>query len=140
MSQNKTIANDNDVTAFINAVESKKKRDDSFTIMILMEEVTGEQATMWGSSIVGFGSYHYRYETGREGEMPLVGFSPRKQAIALYIMAGFDTYDDLLSKLGKHKTGKSCLYINKLKDIDISILKEIVRQSIEHVRKGEIKY
>lgn len=135
MPQNKTVANDNNVTAFLNAVEPEKKRKDSLAIKKLMEKVTGEQATMWGSSIVGFGSYHYRYESGREGDMPLVGFSPRKQAITLYIMSGFDAYDDLLGKLGKYKTGKSCLYIKKTEDVGMDVLRELVKQSAEHMRK-----
>ena len=135
MAQNKTTANDKDVVAFLNAVEPEKKREDAFTIMKLMEDVTGEKATMWGSSIVGFGSHHYRYESGREGDMPLVGFSPRKQAITLYIMAGFKTYDGLLSKLGKHKTGKACLYIKKTEDVDMDVLRELVKQCAEHMRE-----
>jgi hypothetical protein len=100
-----------------------------------MKEVTGEPATMWGTSIVGFGSYHYRYDTGREGDMALVGFSPRKQAITLYIMTGFDGYDDLLSQLGKYTTGKACLYIKKLEDIDMDVLRQLVKQSAEHIRE-----
>jgi hypothetical protein len=135
MSQNKTVANENNVMAFLNAVEPEEKRDDSLIITKLMGEVTGEQPTMWGTSIVGFGSYHYRYESGREGDMPLVGFSPRKQAITLYIMTGFDARGDLLNKLGKYKTGKACLYIKKLEDIDMDVLRELVKQSAEHMRK-----
>jgi hypothetical protein len=134
VSQNKTVANDGDVMAFLNAVEPEKKREDAFIIKDMMEEVTGEPATLWGSSIVGFGSLHYRYETGREGDMPLVGFSPRKQALTLYIIAGFDSYDDLMSKLGKYKTGKSCLYIKKIEDIDMDVLRELVKQCAEHMR------
>ncbi|MBI9049583.1 MAG: DUF1801 domain-containing protein [Anaerolineaceae bacterium] len=135
MTQNKTTATDNDVMAFLNAVESEKKREDSLIIKQLMQELSGEPAVMWGASIVGFGSYHYRYETGREGDMPIVGFSPRKQAITLYIMDGFDKHAELLGKLGKHKTGKSCLYIKKLEDIDMDILRELVCQSVAHMRK-----
>jgi len=135
MAENKTVENDDDVMAFLNAVEPEKKREDAFTIMKLMEEVTGEPAKMWGTSIVGFGSHHYKYESGREGDMANVGFSPRKQATTLYIMAGFDTYDDLLSRLGKHKTGKSCLYIKKLDDVDMDVLRELVKQSAEHMKQ-----
>jgi len=135
MSQNKTVANDNDVMAFLNAVEPEIKREDSLIIMKMMEEVTGEQATMWGTSIVGFGSYHYRYETGREGDMPLVGFSPRKQALTLYITTGFDAYGNLLDKLGKYKKGKGCLYIKKTEDVDLDVLRELVRYSVEYMRK-----
>ena len=135
MSQNKTVANDSDVVAFLNAVEPEKKREDSLIITKLMEEVTGEQPTMWGTSIVGFGSYHYQYESGREGDMPLVGFSPRKQALTLYITTGFGAYGDLLGKLGKHKTGKGCLYIKKTEDVDLDVLRELVTQSAEYRRK-----
>ena len=135
MSQNKTIANDKDVMAFLNSVEPEKKREDSVIIAKLMEEVTGEQPTMWGTSIVGFGSYHYRYESGREGDMPLVGFSPRKQAITLYIMTGFDAREDLLGKLGKYNTGKACLYIKKIEDVDLNVLRELVSQSAEYMRE-----
>ena len=101
----------------------------------LMEEVTGEPATMWGGSIVGFGTHHYKYESGREGDMPLVGFSPRKKAITLYIMSGFDTHDELLGKLGKHSTGKACLYIKKTEDVDLDVLRELVMQSAKHMRE-----
>jgi len=135
MAENKTKENDGDVMAFLNAVEPEKKREDSFTIMELMEEVTGEKAKMWGTSIVGFGSYHYKYESGREGDMALVGFSPRKQAITLYIMAGFDNYDNLMENLGKYKTGKACLYIKKVEDVDMDVLRELVKQSAEHMKE-----
>ena len=98
-----------------------------------MREVTGAEPQMWGDSIVGFGSYHYVYASGREGDWPLTGFSPRKRNLTLYIMAGFDEYDELLSRLGKFKTGKSCLYINKLEDVDQEVLAELVKRSAEHV-------
>ena len=135
MSQNKTVQNDNDVMAFLNKVKPEQKREDSLAIAEMMAEVTGEPAAMWGPSIVGFGSYHYRYESGREGDMPLVGFSPRKQAITLYIMDGFDRHDELLSRLGKHATGKACLYIKKLEDVDMVVLREIVGECADHMRR-----
>ncbi|RMG73216.1 MAG: DUF1801 domain-containing protein [Chloroflexi bacterium] len=135
MSQNKTVPTDGDVVAFLNLVEPQKKREDSFAILELIQQVTGEQPVMWGDSIIGFGRYHYRYSSGREGEWLLVGFSPRKQAITLYIMAGFDDYADLLQKLGKYKTGKSCLYIKKIEDINLDILRELVRQSVAHIKE-----
>ena len=91
---------------FLNSVDHKTRREDGFALLEMMEEITGEDAVMWGSSIVGFGSYHYKYESGREGDMPLVGFSPRKQSMTLYIMPGFDDYEDMLAELGKHKIGK----------------------------------
>ena len=121
------------VSDFIANVDDEKKRKDSETLLALLEEVTGHSAKMWGPSIVGFGKYHYKYESGREGDSPLVGFSPRKRAISVYIMAGFSQYDELMKKLGKHKVGKSCLYINKLTDINLDILKELVQLSVKHV-------
>jgi hypothetical protein len=133
MTELKTHPIDKNVNDFLNSVENEKKRQDSFKILDLMREITGEKPQMWGESIVGFGSYHYKYASGREGEWFLTGFSPRKQALTLYIMSGFDEYDDLLGKLGKFKTGKACLYIKKIEDVDIDILKELVRKSAEHM-------
>lgn len=133
MAELKTKPCDASVEAFLNSVENEKKRQDSFAILELMREVTGEEAQMWGSIIIGFGSYHYKYASGREGDWMLVGFAPRKQALTLYIMSGFEGYDALMTDLGKHKTGKSCLYINKLEDIDLDTLRELIRQSVEHM-------
>ena len=135
MSEPKTKPTDESVVAFLDAVEKDKQREDSFAIMELMREVTGEEPEMWGPSIVGYGRYSYKYASGREGEWMLVGFSPRKQNLTLYIMSGFDAYDDLLSKLGKYSTGKSCLYIKKLEDVDQDVLKELVRESVDHMKK-----
>jgi hypothetical protein len=129
--QNKTIENDSSVTAFLNAVEHEGKRTDAFQILELMRSCTGEEPKMWGSSIVGFGKYHYKYDSGREGDFMKVGFSPRKQNISLYIMTGFDRYDELMDKLGKFKTGKSCLYINKLADVDEDVLKDLITTSYD---------
>lgn len=133
MAELKTQPHEGSVEAFLNGVEDDGKREDAFALLKLMEEVTGEAATMWGDSIVGFGSYHYRYASGREGDWFLTGFSPRKRNLTLYIMAGFDRYDALLEKLGKFKTGKSCLYLKRLADVDLDVLRELVRQSAEHV-------
>ena len=129
----KTQKNDASVEDFLNDVSDERKREDSFAILALMGEVTGEEPSMWGSSIVGFGSYRYKYASGREGEWPLTGFSPRKEYLTLYIMSGFDNYDLLLRDLGKFKTGKSCLYIKKLADVDLEILWELISQSVTHV-------
>ena len=136
MSELKTKPTDESVTKFLNSVEQDQKQQDSYQILELMKEVTGEKPKMWGNSIVGFGSYHYKYASGREGDWFLVGFSPRVQALTLYIMSGFDSYDDLLGKLGKYKTGKSCLYIKKLTDVDRDVLKELIAQSVEHMKKA----
>jgi hypothetical protein len=133
MAQLKTQRNDASVEDFVNSEPDETKRQDSFAILDLMRDVTGEEPAMWGTSIVGFGSYRYQYASGREGEWPLVGFSPRKRNLTLYIMSGFEGYDSLLSRLGKHKTGKSCLYINKLADVDLATLRELVAQSVAHV-------
>jgi len=135
MAELKTTQNDKSVTAFLNGIADEKKRQDSFTILELMQQVTGLEPKMWGDSIVGFGTYHYKYASGRQGDSPLTGFSPRKQNLTLYITSGFDQYEALLQDLGKHKTGKACLYINKIADIDLQVLKELVEQSVEHMRK-----
>lgn len=129
----KTKLNDSSVEEFINNVEPEQKRLDAFEIIDLLSEVTGEQPKMWGTSIVGFGQYHYKYASGQEGDFMAVGFSPRKTKHSLYIMSGFSNYEDLLSKLGKHKIGKSCLYVNKLADIDKEVLKVIVRESVDYI-------
>jgi len=134
MAELKTKKTDASVQAFLDAVEHPTRREDSFAILDMMREITGHEPAMWGPSIVGFDSYHYRYASGREGDWPVVGFSPRKRNLTLYIMDGFDGYDALLAKLGKFKTGKSCLYIHKLADVDQETLRELVRQSVDFVR------
>lgn len=133
MAELKTQKNDASVTEFLNGVD-EKRREDCFTLVELMEEVTGEPAQMWGTAIVGFGSYHYKYASGQEGDWPLVGFSPRKQNLTLYLMSGFDQYDELLAKLGKHSTGKSCLYVKRLADVDRDVLRRLVQASVEHMQ------
>jgi hypothetical protein len=135
MAELKTKLNNQSVEDFLNSIADDKKRQDSFKVLELMKEVTQAEARMWGDSIVGFGRYHYVYQSGREGEWFLTGFSPRKQNLTLYIMAGFEQYEPLLKKLGKHKTGKSCLSINKLQDIDLPTLKELVTQSVAHMHQ-----
>ena len=130
----KTVKNDKPVLDFLNSVEHNKRREDGLEILDLMKEVTGEEPAMWGDSIVGFGDYTYKYASGRTGQWMLVGFSPRKQNLTLYIMDGFDGYAELLGKLGKHKTGKSCLYINKLEDVDQDVLRELVQKSVSHMK------
>lgn len=135
MAELKTKPNDGDVAAFLNAVADNQKRADCFTLLEMMREITGEAPKMWGGSIVGFGSFHYKYESGREGDWFVAGFSPRKQNLTLYIMAGFDRYEELLQKLGKHKTGKSCLYLKKLADVDETVLRELIGGSVAHVSR-----
>jgi hypothetical protein len=136
MTELKTKPNPASVTDFLNQITDEQKRQDSFTILEIMKTASGSEPKMWGDSIVGFGSYHYRYASGREGDWFLTGFSPRKQNLTLYIMPGFDDYEALLSNLGKHKTGKSCLYINKLEDVDRLILKELIVKSVQKMKAG----
>lgn len=135
MAELKTTKNDKDPLAFLQRVENEKRKADSLVVMQMMEEITGEKPVMWGPSIVGFGSYHYKYASGHEGDWMITGFSPRKQALTLYIMPGFDRYENLMSQLGKYKTGKSCLYINKLEDVDKNILHELIAHSVKHMKK-----
>ena len=130
MAELKTQVNDASVEAFLNTIEDAKKRQDSFTVLELMKEVTGAEPKMWGSSIIGFGDTHYKYATGREGDWFLTGFSPRKQNLTLYIAGGFDEHAELMQTLGKHKIGKGCLYINKLSDIDQAKLRELIKRSV----------
>ncbi len=132
MPENKTRPNTSSVTLFIEAVDDELKKADCYTLIDLMKEITGEEPVMWGPSIIGFGSYHYKYDSGREGDMMLTGFSPRKQNLTLYIMAGFAKYEKLMGKLGKHKTGKSCLYIKRLSEINMDVLKELIKASYDH--------
>jgi hypothetical protein len=136
MSELKTRPTDESVEAYLKSIEHEKKRQDSFTIMNLMKEVSNTDPVMWGSSIIGFGTYNQKYASGKEAEWMKIGFAPRKQNIALYIMDGFDQYENLLEKLGKHKIGKSCLYINKLEDVDMGVLRELVEQSVAHISSG----
>jgi len=125
---------------FIAAVEDEQKRLDSEWLVQTMQEITGEEATMWGPSIIGFGSYNYVYKSGREGSAMLTGFSPRKTALTLYINSGVEREEEYLSRLGKHKTGKSCLYIKRLSDVDTEVLRELITESVAKTRVNDIKY
>lgn len=137
MSTIKTTANDASVTEFLDKVTDVTKRSDSFMLLEIFSEITDEKPKMWGPSIIGFGSYHYKSErSSQEGDWMLTGFSPRKQNLTLYIMPGFDHYKELLADLGKHKTSKGCLYINKLADVDIPVLKKLIKQSFEAMKKN----
>lgn len=135
MAVNKTIETEGSVNDFINAVEDSMKRNDSFELVKLMQEQTGFEAKMWGPAIIGFGSYHYKYASGREGDAPLVGFSPRKEAISLYCYVTSENREELLSKFGKHKSGKGCIYIKKLTDIDVEVLKKMISLSVENLNE-----
>jgi hypothetical protein len=130
MAAPKTTVNDASVKDFLNKVEDEVKRQDSLALLKLFSKVTGEKPKMWGSSIVGFGSYHYKSEKSRqEGEWMLTGFSPRKQNLTLYVMHGLAEEQDLLKDLGKHKTGVGCLYVNKLADVDLAVLEKLIKKS-----------
>ena len=136
MAELKTKPNANGVEEFLNKVENDRKRKDSFELLEMIEKATGEKAIMWGSSIVGAGTYHYKYASGQEGDWMQTGFSPRKTSLSIYIMGYLENYKDLLAKLGKHKTGKACLYVNKLDDIDRDVLFELIKKSAEDVKKA----
>ena len=135
MAELKTKLNDASVTDFLNDIKDEEKRADSFEILQLMQQVTKQEPKMWGTSIVGFGNTHLKYESGRELDWFITGFSPRKQSLTLYVLGSFNPHTDLLKKLGKHKTGGGCLYINKLKDVDIKVLKELIKESVKAAKK-----
>ncbi|HVS14755.1 MAG TPA: DUF1801 domain-containing protein [Thermoanaerobaculia bacterium] len=134
MAELETRETDASVEAFLDAIADPARQEDCRQVLELMREVAGEPPKMWGSSIVGFGSYHYRYESGREGDWFLCGFSPRKQSLTLYLMDGFSGYPELMAKLGKHKTGRSCLYVNRLDDLDREVLRRLVERSVAAMR------
>ncbi|MBW7912581.1 MAG: DUF1801 domain-containing protein [Taibaiella sp.] len=133
-SKNKTSPTGASVEAFINALPEQKKQD-SNCLINMIREVTGHEPYMWGPTIIGFGNYHYKYESGREGDAPLAGFSPRKAALSLYFEPEFPGRDELLAKLGKHKAAVACVYVNKLADIDLGILKKMTIASVKHTKK-----
>lgn len=135
MPEAKTKPTTQSVADFLNAVEPEHKRKDCFEIVKMMEEITGEKATMWGPSIVGFGKYHYKYESGHEGESCLTGFSPRKNSITLYVMGGIQDNQDLLAKLGKHKVSKGCVYIQALEDVDQPVLGKLIQKSVTYIKE-----
>ncbi len=138
MAKNKTTETTISVTGYVNAIDDQVKREDSFKIIELMKSVSGCEAKMWGPSIIGFGTHHYKYESGREGDMPIVAFSPRKPAIVFYLGADAEQKDALLQKLGKHKTDGGCVYVKKLADIDMGILKKMIQLTISHMKKKHV--
>lgn len=131
MTQNKTQPTPADVDAFLGAVEPERRREDGRALNALFERVTGWSPVMWGPSMIGYGSYHYRYDSGREGDFLATGFSPRKANLSIYIMPGYADYASLLDRLGKHKMGKSCLYVSKLGDVDLDVLSELIQAGLE---------
>lgn len=136
MAELKTKVNDASVDVFLKGVKDEATREDCYKLIEIMSKAAKAEPKMWGTSIVGFGSYRYKYASGREGDWMLVGFSPRKQNLTLYIMSGFEEYNPLLKKLGKHATGKSCLYIKRLADVDMKVLRELVTRSVKHMQKS----
>ena len=134
MAELKTKPTDQSVADFLNQIAEPERRADCLAVAKIMEEITGKKPKMWGPSIVGFGTYHYKYASGREGDWPVTGFSPRKKDLTLYIMMGFEKHRDLMEKLGKHSTGKSCLYIKRLSDIHVPTLKKLLKASLKDLR------
>ena len=135
MSGNKTTPTDANVSAFLAAIGDDQRREDCRTLLALMGRITGKPAVMWGPSIVGFDTYHYKYESGREGDWAVTGFSPRKGDISVYLTAASPGQDDLLARLGRHKMGKACLYIRRLADIDLAVLEQLITASVAEVRR-----
>lgn len=135
MYEAKTKVNENSVIEFIERVEQPRKKEDAYRLLKIFEETSGFQGKMWGESIIGFGSYHYKYATGHEGDAPLVGFSPRKAKMTLYVIPYNEEKDEMLKDLGKHTASKACVYINKLDDINIDVLKKLIRHSIKSVNE-----
>jgi len=135
MAEAKTKPHVGDVETFLESVADEKRREDCRAVMTIMAGITGEPAVMWGPSIIGFGSYHYVYKSGREGDWMLTGLSPRKQSLTLYIMTGFPRHEALMEKLGTYTTGKSCLYIKKLEDVHLPTLKTLIKRSVAHMKK-----
>ena len=134
MAENKTKPTKASVSAFVNSIDDPQKRADARKIAAMMRRATGKRPRMWGPSIVGYGTYHYKYASGREGDFMLTGYSPRKQALAVYILAGFDRFGPLMKKLGNYKTGKSCLYIKHLSDVDTDVLGQLINASVKYMR------
>lgn len=134
MAENKTKPTSASVSEFVRAIDDPRMRADARKVAAMMRRATGKRAKMWGSSIVGYGTYHYRYDSGREGDFMLTGYSPRKQALTVYILAGFKRFEPLMKKLGKYKTGKSCLYIRQLADVDEAVLEQLIAESVRYMR------
>lgn len=134
MTENKTQANAASVDHFLESITDEKKRQDTYEIMGMMAEITGSSPMMWGSSIIGFGAYRYHYRSGRQGEWALVSVSPRAKNVTVYIMPGFSDFDHLMTKLGKYKTGRSCLYLNKLEDVDREVLYDLIKESVAYMK------
>lgn len=134
MSSQKTLPTSTDVRGFLDTVENERRRQDSYELLEMMQGITGEPPVLWGRSMIGFGEYHYKYASGHEGDTFVVGFTPRKRSFSIYLNCAFDGAEDLLGRLGKHKTGAACLYVNKLDDVDRDVLRELIERAALHVR------
>jgi hypothetical protein len=134
MAEQKTKETGQAVTEFLDAIPDEQRRQDCYTLMEMMRKLTGYEPKMWGPSIIGFGKYHYKYASGHEGDSAITGFSPRKEAITIYLTYGFENYPDLMERLGKHKVGKGCLYIKRLSDVDPAVLEELIRKMVVEPR------
>jgi len=135
LTENKTKPTKDSVTAFLNKIQDQQVREDCFAILKMMQKVSNSEPVIWGSAIIGFGTYHYVYESGREGDMVVIGFSPRKQNISIYLMGGLNNVEDELSKLGKYKTGKGCLYIKSLRDVNEEVLKKVFAKAYKEAQR-----
>lgn len=135
MAELKTQVNESDVVEFLNEIEDEESRNDCISLLYMFEELTGEKPMMWGESIIGFGRYHYKYASGREGDWFLTGFSPRKQNLTIYITSGFEPFEDILKHLGRYKTGASCLYVKRLSDINSEKLELLVKKSVAYMKQ-----
>ncbi len=138
MAENKTQKTQASVEDFLNSIADEQRRADCFAVVEMMKKATKSEPKMWGTSIVGFGDYHYKYATGREGDCPVIGFSPRKQNLTLYFTDGVERQPERLKQLGKHKIGKSCLYVNQLADLDLKVLKQMIQNSVANVKANGI--
>jgi len=134
MAQNKTTRNFGSVADFLASVTHEKRKADAGVVLDIMRKITGQEPSMWGTSLIGFDTYHYKYDSGREGDMFMLGCSPRKQHLVIYIVPGFEDYADHLARLGKHKTSVSCLYVNKLEDVDLAVLEDLMAQSYKDMK------
>jgi len=134
MAETKTKPTNESVESFLNKISDEERRKDCFQVAKIMEEITGEKPKLWGPSIVGFGSYHYKYDSGREGDWLVTGFSPRKKDLTLYMMMGFEKHPELMEKLGKHSAAKSCLYIKRLSDVHVPTLKKLIKSSVKDLK------
>lgn len=138
MAELKTQRNDASVDAYISAIEDESRREDCRQLAQMMQRITGEEPHLWGTDIVGFGTYRYAYASGRQGDWFVIGFASRKRDLTLYLAQGFGSYDELLGKLGKHRTGKSCLYVKHLADLDMAVLEQLLTESVAFTRNSAV--